>query len=73
VAFLPESAVSRETRNRQLARADNGGTEWEVQMEIRLYRERPSAQRPGKAVVPRLWDYLLQSALDKPARKRMPA
>ena len=26
VAFLPESAVSRETRSRQLARADDGGT-----------------------------------------------
>jgi hypothetical protein len=29
-------------------------------MEIRLYRERPSAQRPGKPIVSRLWDYLLQ-------------
>jgi DNA-binding transcriptional LysR family regulator len=73
VAFLPESAVAREVRNRQLARADGGGTEWEVGMEIRLYRERPSAQRPGKAVVGRLWDYLVQSKLDKPARKRTPA
>ena len=70
VAFLPESAVSREVRNRQLARADGGGSQWEVQMEIRLYRERPSAQRPGKAVVSRLWDYL--SIPDKPLKKRTP-
>ena len=73
VAFLPESAVSREIKNRQLARADDGGTEWEVRMEIRLYRERPSSQRPGKAVVSRLWDYLAQSTIDKPVKKRTPA
>jgi hypothetical protein len=42
-------------------------------MEIRLYRERPSAQRPGKAVVARLWDYLVQAALEKPSGKRTPA
>ena len=73
VAFLPESAVVREVRNRQLARADDGGTQWEVKMEIRLYRERPSAQRPGKAVVTRLWDYLLEATQEKPVRKRTPA
>jgi DNA-binding transcriptional LysR family regulator len=73
VAFLPESAVAREIRSRQLARADDGGTDWEVKMEIRLYRERPSAQRPGKAVVTRLWDYLLKATEDRPARKRTPA
>lgn len=73
VAFLPESAVSRETRSRQLARADEGGTEWEVKMEIRLYREKPSAQRPGKAVVARLWDYLVQTMQEKPGKARTPA
>nr|WP_314623406.1 LysR family transcriptional regulator [uncultured Noviherbaspirillum sp.] len=73
VAFLPESAVSRETRSRQLARADDGGTEWEVKMEIRLYREKPSAQRPGKAVVARLWDHLAQSMQEKPGKARTPA
>jgi len=29
-------------------------------MEIRLYRERPSIQRPGKLIVGQLWDYLAQ-------------
>ena len=62
LAFLPESAVIRELKQKQLARADDGGAEWEVRMEIRLYRERPSPQRPGKAVVSRLWDYLSQPA-----------
>lgn len=60
VVFLPESAVTRELKQKQLARADGGHSEWEVNMEIRLYRERPTAQRPGKPVVSRLWDYLVQ-------------
>jgi DNA-binding transcriptional LysR family regulator len=48
IAFLPESAVTREVKQKLLARADGGSGAWEVNMEIRLYRERPSAQRPGK-------------------------
>lgn len=71
VAFLPESAVTREVKQRQLARADGGQSEWEVNMDIRLYREQPSAQRPGKPVVARLWDYLLrQHAEGVPAATR---
>jgi DNA-binding transcriptional LysR family regulator len=62
IAFLPESAVTREVKQKQLARADGGQPEWEVTMEIRLYRERPTTQRPGKPVVARLWDYLLSQA-----------
>src|SRR5450830_1338457 len=58
--FLPESAVTRELKQKQLARADDGSGAWEVNMEIRLYRERPSLQRPGKMIVSRLWDYLSQ-------------
>ncbi|TWI69953.1 DNA-binding transcriptional LysR family regulator [Pseudoduganella lurida] len=57
IAFLPESAVTREVKQKQLARADADGS-WEIEMEIRLYRERPSATRPGKALVAELWDYL---------------
>jgi DNA-binding transcriptional LysR family regulator len=70
LAFLPESAVTREVKNKQLARADGGAPEWEVRMEIRLYRERPSSQRPGKAVVGRLWDHLAQATPGKAAKKR---
>jgi DNA-binding transcriptional LysR family regulator len=58
IVFLPESSVTREVKAKQLARADGNNPEWEVNMEIRLYRERPSAARPGKPVVARLWDYL---------------
>jgi DNA-binding transcriptional LysR family regulator len=59
LAFLPESAVAREVKQRQLTRADGGQSEWEVNMEIRLYRERSTSQRPGKPIVARLWDYLV--------------
>jgi LysR family transcriptional regulator, hypochlorite-specific transcription factor HypT len=58
VAFLPESAVVREVEQGQLARASDAGT-WEIEMEIRLYRERPSGARPGKPLVADLWDYLV--------------
>jgi DNA-binding transcriptional LysR family regulator len=60
MVFLPESAVTREVKQKLLARADGGESAWEVNMEIRLYRERPTAQRPGKPIVARLWDYLIQ-------------
>ncbi|MDB5777075.1 MAG: LysR family transcriptional regulator [Herbaspirillum sp.] len=63
VAFLPESSVSREVRSRQLAPADGGQSAWSVEMEIRLYRERPTAQRGGKAIVDRLWNHLSQVQL----------
>lgn len=56
VAFLPESAVLRELRSRQLARA--GDPALMVEMDIRVYRERPTAARPGKAVADRLWQHL---------------
>ena len=58
IVFLPESAAVREVRQRHLARADGGQPEWQVEMEIRLYRERPSVQRPGKQVVSQLWSFL---------------
>jgi len=71
IAFLPESAVTRELKQKQLARADGGQPEWEVTMEIRLYRERPTAQRPGKPVVARLWDYLVAHARGgEPVRRK---
>lgn len=58
VAFLPESAVKREVRARQLACA---GENWSLDMAIRLYREKPDAQRPGKTAVNALWQHLHQS------------
>ncbi|NMM36558.1 MAG: LysR family transcriptional regulator [Glaciimonas sp.] len=64
VAFLPESAVTREIKDKRLVRADGGSgndsSAWEVVMEIRLYRERPSVLHPGKPLVARLWEYLMR-------------
>lgn len=57
LAFLPESMVTGDVAERLLP-ADGGQPEWSVQMDIRLYRERPTAQRPGKPTVARLWTYL---------------
>ena len=70
VAFLPESAVLRELKQKQLARADGGTPEWEIDMEIRLYRERPSPQRPGKPMVERLWQYLAQAQKTRAGKRR---
>jgi LysR family transcriptional regulator, hypochlorite-specific transcription factor HypT len=70
IAFLPESAVTREIKQKQLARADGDQPEWEVTMEIRLYRERPTAQRPGKPIVARLWDYLVAHARGSESSRR---
>ena len=67
VVFLPESSVGREVRQKQLALADGGHPEWQVTMEIRLYRERPSTQRAGKPLVGRLWDYLVAQQGSKSA------
>ena len=75
IGFLPDSAVVRELRQKQLARADNDNADWQIEMEIRLYRERASAQRPGKPIVERLWNYLLRQkkdAIRSPSRRRKP-
>jgi DNA-binding transcriptional LysR family regulator len=72
IAFLPESAVTREVKQKLLARADEGGS-WEIEMEIRLYRERPSAARPGKAVVGALWEYLEEQLQPARSRRRLQA
>ena len=64
VAFLPESSVTRELKQKRLARADSAHDAWQVTMEIRLYRERPTVQRPGKAVVDSLWRHLVQTEVD---------
>lgn len=43
-AFLPESMVTGDVADR-LAPVDGGQTEWSVQMDVRLNRERPTVQR----------------------------
>ena len=55
IAFLPASAVAAEIRARKLASA---GDAWSVDMDIRLYRERPAPGRPGKRAALDLWDHV---------------
>jgi len=57
LAFLPESSVARELKARRLVRAAAPGL-WEVTMEVRIYRERPSSVRHGKPGVQSLWAFL---------------
>jgi DNA-binding transcriptional LysR family regulator len=52
VAFLPQSAVTRELKQKQLAPA--GGAEWTVEMEVRIYRERQG----GSPFLDRLWRHI---------------
>jgi DNA-binding transcriptional LysR family regulator len=73
IAFLPESAVTREVKQKLLAPAGGGRSEWEIEMEIRLYRERPSTSRPGKPIVGRLWDYLEERQKPADKKRRVPA
>jgi LysR family transcriptional regulator, hypochlorite-specific transcription factor HypT len=60
VAWLPESAVSREVKGRQLALA--GDDLWSGEMEIRLYRERQSERQSNKPLLNQLWMYLEANA-----------
>lgn len=52
VAWLPESAVQRELKSRQLTLA--GGELWAGEMEIRLYRERQAT----KPLLDQVWRFL---------------
>lgn len=73
IAFLPESAVTREVKQKLLAPAGAGRSEWEIEMEIRLYRERPSAARPGKPIVGKLWEFLEERQKPADKKRRVPA
>lgn len=74
IAFLPYSAVKKDLRAKKLVSAlPPGLSSLQITMEVRLYRERPSAREPGKPGVhthrqgapsskrnaQALWDFLL--------------
>ncbi len=71
IAFLPHSAVKKELRAKRLVAADAPGSEMQMTMEIRAYREKPQLRESNKdkPEVPRpvkrnaqvLWDYLLDT------------
>jgi DNA-binding transcriptional LysR family regulator len=60
LAFLPGSSVKKELKGRRLVRAAPPG-EWEVAMEVRIYRERPEMARHLKPGAQALWDFLSKS------------
>lgn len=60
VAFLPSSIAEADVRSGSLVKLDGG---WEVDMEIRAYRERPTLGRPARRRVDQLWKWMeLESA-----------
>jgi DNA-binding transcriptional LysR family regulator len=66
LAFLPASAVRKDLRARRLALAAPPG-QYELSMEVRIYRHRPEASRPGKPGVQALWQWLSAAAAARPA------
>ena len=62
MAFLPLSAVKKELRSRKLVSA---GTGLEMTMEVRAYRERPTARNVVKRHAQDLWVYLQSQADSK--------
>ncbi|MDB5868131.1 MAG: transcriptional regulator, LysR family [Polaromonas sp.] len=80
IAFLPLNAVKKELRARKLVSAGAG---LEMTMEVRIYRERPSAREGAKSPAQDLWAYLQSQAGSKekitgdaaiaPLRLRRPA
>jgi len=57
LAFLPASSVKKELKARRLVAAAPSG-QFELSMDIRIYRERPEVARHHKASAQALWDFL---------------
>ncbi|MDY0743881.1 LysR substrate-binding domain-containing protein [Paucibacter sp. R3-3] len=61
LTFLPASSVKKEVKAGTLARAAAAG-EYELSMELRIYRERPEQSRRNKPAALALWDFLSDMA-----------
>ena len=61
LAFLPASSVKKEVKARRLVRAAEPG-QYELNMELRMYRERQGSARRGKPVAQALWNFLTHAA-----------
>jgi LysR family transcriptional regulator, hypochlorite-specific transcription factor HypT len=57
LAFLPASSVRKELKSKRLVRAAPAGKH-ELEMDIRIYRERPEMARVSKPGALALWDFL---------------
>ncbi|MDP2255387.1 MAG: LysR substrate-binding domain-containing protein [Polaromonas sp.] len=55
IAFLPLSAVKKELRAKKLVSA---GSQLEMTLDLRVYRERPTAKKVAKVHAQALWAYL---------------
>jgi DNA-binding transcriptional LysR family regulator len=60
LAFLPASSVRKELKGKRLVRAAPAGMH-ELEMDIRIYRERPEMARHTKPGAVALWDFLASS------------
>jgi len=59
LAFLPASSVRKEMRARRLVAA--GTADYELTMEVRIYRERPEVARHAKPAAQELWAFLQEA------------
>jgi len=57
LAFLPASSVKKELKSKRLVRAAPPGVH-ELEIDIRIYRERPEMARHSKPGALALWDFL---------------
>jgi DNA-binding transcriptional LysR family regulator len=57
LAFLPATSVKKELKSKRLVRAAPAGKH-ELEMDIRIYRERPEMARHSKPGALALWDFL---------------
>lgn len=64
IAFLPLSAVKKEVRAKKLVSA---GSELEMLMEVRIYRECPGGKAAPKSQAQALWNYLQTQPVPKAA------
>ena len=63
VAFLPHSAVKKDLRARRLVSAAPPGSEdLQMVMDVRVYREKPTAKDAAKGTAQALWEYLQAQA-----------
>ena len=53
----PASSVKKELKSKRLVRAAEAG-QYEITMEVRIYRERPELARHNKAGALALWEFL---------------
>ncbi len=67
IAFLPVGSVKKELRARKLVSAGSG---LEMTMDVRVYRERPSARQGAKGAAQSLWTYLESQAGGKTAQRK---